>query len=354
MSLKDAISENHKEIVGSRTKNRLTVQLSCAVQLIMEFYTTDYLILMDYIEDISVVENPENPSDIHLYQVKTKTADKSYLLSAIINNKWYQKLYQNAQKYATFLSDATVICNADVVHSGEVVFENEKTSLKDIEINKNIKKIKNAIAKDLKIKENDVDLSKFYFVRSNLSVKGHKNEVEYEFEDFLLSKDPELQVATVKSIYRLIYDRLDEKFNNEISENCTDINEIFSKKGLNGREVKDIISCGLAVQLPTLEKLFHEFGITNITEIRKYKKQYTFIKTDTFSSIDLFIRLKKDLMNLIEIINESGVDKMSDLLDYVYSRAQDEEIIPSAYNEEYYIRMLIMVLIYKYCFGVDN
>lgn len=354
MSLKNTISQSHKEIVGSRTKNRLTVQISCAVQLIMDFYSVDYLILMDYIEDISIIKNPENPSDIHLYQVKTKTSDKSYLLSTIIKDKWYQKLYQNAQKYTTYLSAATVICNADVVQSGEVVFENEKTSLKDAEINKNIKKIKNAIAKDLKVKENDVDLSKFYFVRSNLSVKGHKNEVEHEFEDFLLNKDPELQVATVKSIYRLIYDKLDEKFNNEISENCTDVNEIFNKKGLDSKEVKDIISCGLAVQFPSLEKLFDEFNITSISEIRKYKQQYTYIKTDTFSSIDLFIELKKQLMHLIRLINESGIDNMPDLLERVYSQAYDNKIIPSAYNEEYYIKMLIMVLIHKYCFGVDN
>lgn len=49
MSLNDIISGSHKEIAGSRTKNRLTVQISYAIQLIMEFYSTDFLIMMDYI-----------------------------------------------------------------------------------------------------------------------------------------------------------------------------------------------------------------------------------------------------------------------------------------------------------------
>ena len=76
MSLKDMISESQKEIAGSRTKNRLTVQVSYAIQLIMDFYSTDFLVMMDYIEDISIICNPDAPSEIHLYQVKTKSSDK--------------------------------------------------------------------------------------------------------------------------------------------------------------------------------------------------------------------------------------------------------------------------------------
>lgn len=70
MSLSDIISGTHKEIAGSRTKNRLTVQISYAIQLIIDFYSTDFLIMMDYIEDVSVISDPDNPSAIHLYQVK--------------------------------------------------------------------------------------------------------------------------------------------------------------------------------------------------------------------------------------------------------------------------------------------
>ena len=56
MSLKDRISESQKEIAGSRTKNRLTVQISYAIQLIMDFYSTDFLVMMDYIEDVSITQ----------------------------------------------------------------------------------------------------------------------------------------------------------------------------------------------------------------------------------------------------------------------------------------------------------
>ena len=192
------ISNTHKEIAGSRTKNRLTVQVSYAMQLIMEFYSTDFLVMMDYIEDISIICNPSNPSAIHLYQVKTKSSDKQYSFTTIIKDKWYQKLYNNAMKYKNYTESAAVVCNTDIIHNQESVFPNIKTSLSEMSIQENIKKIRKAIAKEENINEEDVDLSKFYFVRSMLSTKGHKEEVEHQFEDFLLMMDCELQVATAK------------------------------------------------------------------------------------------------------------------------------------------------------------
>lgn len=233
MSLSNVISREHKEITGSRTKNRLTVQISYAIELIMDYYKTDFLVMMDYIEDVSVICNPDNPAAIHLYQIKTKSSDKQYLLSTVVSEKWFQKLYVNAKKYGEYTESAAVVCNTDVVSSGVSIFPNEKTSLDDASVQSNVQKIKKAIAKDQKINASDVDLSKFYFIRSTLSTKGHKEETEHKFQDFLLAQDPELQVATAKSIYTLLYSALDSKFNQEISENSTDINEIFDRKGLS-------------------------------------------------------------------------------------------------------------------------
>lgn len=109
MSLGDLISSCHKEIAGSRTKNRLTIQISYAIQLIMDFYSTDFLVMMDYIEDVSVISDPDNPSAIHLYQIKTKSTDRQYLLSAVIKDEWFQKLYRNALKYSDYVDSASLV-----------------------------------------------------------------------------------------------------------------------------------------------------------------------------------------------------------------------------------------------------
>ena len=201
MSLDSIISSAHKEIVGSRTKNRLTVQISYAIQLIMDFYSTDFLVMMDYIEDISIITDPENPAAIHLYQVKTKSSDKQYRMTTVISEKWFQKLYGNAQKYDEYVGSASVVCNTDVVTSAGIeVFPNEKTALTDTTIQRNIQKLRKAIATDQGVDEKDIDLSKFFFVRTSLSTKGHKEEAEHKFQDFLFKQDPDLVIRTVKSV----------------------------------------------------------------------------------------------------------------------------------------------------------
>lgn len=356
MTLNDLIANSHKEIAGSRAKNRLTVQISYAVQLIIDYYPTDFLVMMDYIEDVSVICGPDESSLIHLYQVKTKASDKQYLLSTVISDKWFQKLYNNAQKFGEHLGSATVVCNTDIVLSNSKphseVFLNERSSLNDSAIQKNINKIRSAIAKDQNVKESEVDLSKFYFLRSELTTKGHKTEAEYQFQKFLYEMDSDLQIATAKSIFGMIYDELDRRFNEELSEDCYDLEEIYRKKGFASTDIKSIVSCGLAIQIPTLDKLFSEYEITSIRDRKRYNSQYTQIKLDMYSNIALFVEFKKKLMQMIDEINLSGIDEMSKLLEAVYSRSVS--IAPEAYSDEYYLKMLIMILIYKYCCGGEN
>lgn len=354
MSLENIITDTHKEIVGSRTKNRLTVQISYAMQLIMDFYSTDFLIMMDYIEDISVICNPADPSEINLYQVKTKSSDKQYQLSAIIKDEWYQKLYNNAQKYQGFIGSAAVVCNTDVVCAQKEVFPNARTSLEEKSIKDNIKKIRAAIAKSRDVSEDEIDLSQYYFVRSNLSTKGHKEEMEHQFQNFLLTKDSELQVATVKSIYSLLYAELDTKFNNEINEDCTDIQEIFCMKGVDGQNIKDMIACGLAIQIPSLEKLFSDFDIASVLERKRYAIYYKQIKMDMYSDMNVFVEAKKNLLTLIAEVNENGIDDMPNILISVYEQAIERSLISEAYSNESYLKLLIMILTYRYCYGGDK
>lgn len=354
MALTDVIAKESKEIAGSRTKNRLTVQISYAMQLIMDFYQMDFLVLMDYIEDIAIINNPDNPSVIHLYQVKTKSSGKQYLLNTVIKDEWFQKLYKNVLKYKGYVKDASIVCNTDIVSNQESIFPNEKNKLSDDLINKNIQKIRKVIAKDQNMNEEDVDLSRFFFIRTHLSIKGHKDEVEHQFEDFLLRKDSELQVATARTIYRCIYDELDKKFNEEIDENCSDVEEIFQKKGVDSKKIKDVISGGLAIQFPASEKLFDVFNITSVKAIRGYQHCFSQIKMDMFSDKRLFVETRRKILNIIEEVNDSGIDDMPGILQNVYDKCKGSESIPSAYAEECYLKMLIMVLTYKYCYGGEE
>lgn len=354
MSLRGQIELNKNDISGSRTKNRLTVQVSYAMQLIMEYYSMDYVILMDYIEDVVIIENPNEPTGIHLYQVKTKSTDKQYTLTTVIKDEWFQKLYKNAQKYKGYVEEATLVCNTDIVVKQENVFPNTKNNLAKMKENSNVKKIVKAIAKDLNVSEQEVDLSQFYFVKSNLSIKGHKDEVEHQFENFLLNEDSNLQITTARAIFRIIYDELDAKFNWELDENCSDVGEIFKMKGVISTDINNAIATGLAIQLPDANELFNIFGVASVKEIREYTQRYSLIKMDMFSKKEVLINTRKEIISLIKEAIDRGVEKFPDLLIDVYDKCEERDCIPVAYSEEYYLKLLIMLLIYKYCYGGES
>lgn len=353
MSLLELIESNEKEIYGSRTKNRLTVQISYAIQLIMDFFPADYIVLMDYIEDISVVCDPAEPTKIHLYQIKTKSSGKPIKLTTVITEEWFQKLYTNALKYENYVGSASLVCNADIESSNKPIFHNDLTNLSDPEIQENIATIQKAIAKDQGISPENVDLSKLYFIRSHLSTNGHKNETEHLFSNFLFSQNQDLQVATVKAIYQLLYSELDNRFNCEIDEKCTSVNEIFEKKGLSSSKFKEMISCGLNIQLPDLENLFSVFKIVSISERRNLAAVASKLKLDMYSNLSVFVELKRTIFSLISSINESGVDSMPDLYDAVYNAASVSDDISSIFKNEYYLKLLIMNMVYKYSVGGD-
>ena len=123
---------------------------------------------------------------------------------------------------------------------------------------------------------------------------------------------------------------------------------------MDGENIRSIISCGLAIQIPTLDKLFADFGITSVLERRRYNSKYTQIKMDMYSNISLFVELKRTLLSFIEIENLNGIDDMPGLLEAVYKKAEESEFIPAGYQDEHYLRMLIMILIYKFCYGGEN
>ena len=110
----------------------------------------------------------------------------------------------------------------------------------------------------------------------------------------------------------------------------------------------------MAVQLPILDKLFSEFNISSVTEKRRYSSQYRQVKMDMYSNMSVFIELKKKLLDLIEKANEHGIDDMPGILDFVYNQSLELMFVPAAYSNEHYLKILIMILVYRYCYGGEQ
>ncbi|MPN27233.1 hypothetical protein SDC9_174661 [bioreactor metagenome] len=194
----------------------------------------------------------------------------------------------------------------------------------------------------------DVDLSKFCFVKAHLSTKQHKQDAEYEFESFLNEKEENVQIALARSIFGAIFDKLDEKFNAEISEDCTDVQEIYSSKGVSSDWVKSLVECGVAIQLPDLEKIFTMYGIQNVADMRAYTTEYTRIKMDLLQSCMPVNHVKRTIQELIEYESKTFNGNIKDFSELIHERIKDGNLVTQPFSGEHYIKLLIMILAFKF------
>ena len=100
-----------------------------------------------------------------------------------------------------------------------------------------------------------------------------------------------------------------------------------------------------------LVELFDEFGITSLKMKTRCSSQYRQIKIDMYSDMRVFIDLKQKVISAIESACSDGVDDMPTLLTMVYDRTCFDDSVPTAYRDEYYLKTLVMILAYKYCYG---
>jgi hypothetical protein len=345
MSLSKKITECEREIAGSIAKNRLSFQISYGMKLIMDFYDADYVILMDYIEDIAVLNSLEHPESIKLYQIKTKNTARQLTLTTVISEKWLNKLYKSAIQFGEFFVEGELVCNEDIVHSGANAFSNAKNCLDSTTVAAACQ-IKKAIADDLGIAENEVDLSKFYITRTQLTTANHKNEVEHEFETFLLSKKADIQVDMARAIYKCLYNILDDRFNQELSEKATDIDEIIKKKGVSSIEIDALLDDAIGMQLPNIEQIFTFFHIDDLRECRRLSGKYATLKKDMRANLKTFSELRKRIFECIEA--NISVGKKTELVNIIYLELSQADDFPVPYKEENYLKLLIMVMTIKY------
>ena len=95
------------------------------------------------------------------------------------------------------------------------------------------------------------------------------------------------------------------------------------------------------------------FKIVSISERRNLAASKSQLKMDMCSNLSVFVELKRIIYHLISVINESGVDSMPDLYKAVYNAAAVSDDISSIFKNEYYLKLLIMNMIYKYSNGGD-
>lgn len=209
------VSRKPDNISGPRSANRFEYQKDWAISLLLNLYNTrtDFLVILDYHDDLAVVDSELCPSKCCFYQVKTKDSGvwkTSDLISTSNGRSFLAKLYEHRLNFGDaadmliFLSNCKI--DRKMLQQG-VKNEHERidTTLLTPSV---VNRIQAAIKKELSLPIPPVFGKLLIFEYSDLSVTDHATHVKGKISDFL--KERELN-GNLDSLYRALIDEIRRK-----------------------------------------------------------------------------------------------------------------------------------------------
>ena len=346
MEIDSQIEKIHKDMSGSIAKNRLTIQLSYAVKLIVDLYSVeDFTIFLDCIEDIAVKTISSGSEKINLYQIKT-SKNKTFTLHYIIKEEWFQKLYKHTHEFAGLNFEIALVSNAEIIDNGTSIFPNEKSKLiSDIADNSSLSKIKECISLTEKIPLDEVNLTNFYVVKTNLYCDTHKEQALQLFSDFIANIDPHAEYSKIKAFFATLYDTLDSRFNCEIDPRNTNIAEITLKKGYTKKQFEQDLQTFLNGSIPKNTDLFSLLNITSASDQREIFMNRSAFLMDLLKKDEPFKIFFSELMGYVK--NENCNMLIKNCVDYVFT---NEKISP-IYKHPGYIKFATAFIYYQFING---
>ncbi|WP_042472887.1 dsDNA nuclease domain-containing protein [Bacillus ndiopicus] len=331
-----------RENSGSRSSNRLMIQISFAIHQMVQ-NTNDYLIILDIIDDVAIINNINQQEKITTYQIKTTDSNGYYELSRLIGDDVFKNIYEHIEKIeAEKIDKLYLICNYPiryVLKRNKHEFIEGHLPLKNTVISQNI--IDN-INKNKAIAINDVPDS-IYFNHWDIRLINHEEVIKAEFRTFLENVNSNLSLGVSSALYSSLRDILTKKQNYEfkLTENINDIlpNKSFSKKNL----FELIQRANTVVELNFREIEDKYLENVNLLEKRKYNVAFSSVKSHLYSFNNF---VDDEIKSITEIIDNEYLDELSkmttesQLFEFLQNKINSNPI----FNKYEYKILLIMAI----------
>jgi hypothetical protein len=342
-------------VSGSMSYNRFEMQVSQTLHMAIELFDSlDYLLVLDYYDDITLFENEKKPDVVSYYQMKTN--EEAISISTAISEDWLVKMYAQLEHPEWIVKELGLITNCPLkvtvkINDSDGKTKNqtkthtaEKTSFSNFNPI-TIEKIKQDIAQKKGVRPEDVDLTKFVHIRTTLSIPKHREIVEQELGDFLHKKYPRITMDVVKTILGALLDILTKRQQYELLAENAPHNEVREKKGITKNDFSRIIEEAIVISIPPFDEIL---SVTGLSDDDKYKAsfEYTKIMSDSQSKIEsfssIFIKIRKLCANHQKDSAESVWQYVNSLCDQL---CKDNFIIESIYNRMYICILTTCILI---------
>lgn len=258
---------------GSDVYNRFEFQIACVFATFLKVSQTaeNFYILLDYIDDFVVVDNPETEYEtITFVQVKSRKG-RPITLNTVVTEKWILK---QAKNYESFVKDNVkniLLTNLGISTKSKIFNSLSLTSISALDIKEDLKDLKEQIFANTSINS----LENFYIIRSSISIDSYETEIKGKMLDYANKNGfSHLTIDAIDAIYMKIWGDLQRKQQCVLSdEEKKNANVILEKKGLDYSRIKDIFRTTLDIQLPEVGSIsqFFRDNKLNIGTLSNYE-----------------------------------------------------------------------------------
>jgi len=282
---------------GARAYNRLKMQISQSILFAVEFYTLpEFLIVMDYYDDISIFKGETMENEVCHYQMKT--SDNSITLAHIFKEDWLVKLYNHIKSGKFNVEEIGLIITGDIKDGNKKIISNPQTQFNSME--QNIQdKIKEHLAEKCNCPLDEVDFSKFVFIKTELTISSHKKLAEQQFGELLHNINSNIGLGLAKSIFNTLFQLLSDKQAVELDEKAE--KELVKKhKSFSRKDLKNIIGEHQKIDLPQFKEIEKYIYQENIDECRKgYLNILDDSRENNGQYYELFDKIRESIKNLL-------------------------------------------------------
>lgn len=342
-------------ISGSIAYNRFEMQVSQTLHMAIELFDSlDYLLVLDYYDDITLFEDEKKQDIVSYYQMKTN--EESISISTVIAEDWLVKMYTQLERPEWLVKELGLITNCPLKVTVKIkgcdgknknqtrAYTAEKTPFSNFN-STTIDKIKQDIAHKKGIKPEDIDLTKFVHMRTTLSISKHREIVEQELGNFLHTKYPRITMDVVKTIMGAMLGILTKRQQYELLAENSPHNEVREKKGITKGDFSRVIEEAIMISIPPFDEILRVAGLSDDDKYRA-SFEYTKIISDSQSKLEsfsnVFIKIRKLCAIYEKKFDESVWQYVNRLCDQVY---KDSLIIESIYNRMYISVLATCILI---------
>ncbi|HFK1511939.1 MULTISPECIES: Lamassu anti-phage system protein LmuA [Bacillus cereus group] len=228
-----------RENTGSRSSNRLAMQISFAMWKIFELYQNeDFTVAMDCIDDVVIFKTSNEKPNIVTYQLKTKDSTAgNFELKSLINKDVFLKMYDHIEKIDADIKEIYLITNnplkykQKMVNAERILFENLDADIKKL-IEENMSKSPIFAEKGLS--------PKFIYSLLDMSFHNHREISQQKLNSLLMKQKIDISITAADALFNTLQDILTTKQNYEFSLQ-DEFNTVLNKKSYSKTEFASLL-----------------------------------------------------------------------------------------------------------------